>query len=131
MVPEVSTCPKLCLTAPAGIQLNAVWVVTYGLGHCALPLNPYEYTAVRLIRNESATVPTAIPPISDSEKRNQRPKMPLMAAPASGSRGTSQMYLYIDLWTLVLGLCEMSKAKGPRPKTFLHHFIKSISSTQI
>src|ERR1043166_3534964 len=73
------------------------------------------------MRNESATVPTAIPPISFSGKRNQRPKMPLMAAPASGSRGTSQMYLNIrsnvqcrmsnvrrrtfdfGLWTLDLG----------------------------
>src|SRR5262249_41922874 len=36
-----------------------------------------------------------MPPISFSEKRNQRPKMPLMAAPASGSRGTSQINLYI------------------------------------
>src|SRR5690242_420471 len=49
-----------------------------------------------LIRNASATEPTAIPPITFSEKRNFRPKRPLMAAPASGSRGTSQMYLYIS-----------------------------------
>src|SRR6267378_3281630 len=47
------------------------------------------------MRNDSATVPTAIPPTNFSGKRNHRPKMPLMAAPASGSNGTSQMYLYI------------------------------------
>src|ERR1051325_4835714 len=37
-----------------------------------------------------------MPPMSFSEKRNFRPKRPLMAAPSSGSRGTSQMYLYIS-----------------------------------
>src|SRR6266436_6924486 len=52
--------------------------------------------AATLIRNERATDPTAIPPINFSGKRNHRPKMPLIAAPASGSNGTSQMYLYID-----------------------------------
>src|SRR2546423_14242769 len=57
--------------------------------------NPNEKTAVRLIRNERATEPTAIPPISFSGKRNQRPKMPFSAAPASGRSGTSQMYLYM------------------------------------
>jgi hypothetical protein len=31
-----------------------------------------------------------------SEKRNFRPSRPLMAAPIRGSRGTSQMYLYIE-----------------------------------
>src|SRR5437764_14225359 len=64
------------------------------------------------MRNESATVPTAMPPISFSEKRNQRPKMPLMAAPIRGSRGTSQMYRYIGLWSLVFVLIQ-----GQRPKT--------------
>src|SRR6476660_4628356 len=48
------------------------------------------------MRKASATDPTEIPPINRSEKRNCRPKRPLMAAPASGSRGTSQMYLYIS-----------------------------------
>src|SRR6476660_8514500 len=48
------------------------------------------------MRKASATDPTEIPPINVSEKRNLRPKRPLMAAPSSGSRGTSQMYLYIS-----------------------------------
>src|SRR5262245_3400093 len=48
------------------------------------------------MRKASATEPTAMPPINVSEKRNLRPKRPLMAAPSSGSRGTSQMYLYIS-----------------------------------
>src|SRR6266436_902228 len=52
--------------------------------------------AARLIRNDSATVPTAMLPINFSGKRSHRPKMPLIAAPASGSNGTSQMYLFID-----------------------------------
>src|ERR1043165_7218122 len=48
------------------------------------------------MRKASATDSTAIPPIKPSEKRNFRPKRPLIAAPASGSRGTSQMNLYIS-----------------------------------
>src|SRR5690242_2037443 len=48
------------------------------------------------MRKASATEPTAMPPMSVSEKRNFRPKSPLIAAPTSGSRGTSQMYLYIS-----------------------------------
>src|SRR5262245_26459775 len=35
-------------------------------------------------------------PINFSGNRNQRPKMPLIAAPASGNSGTSQMYLNIS-----------------------------------
>src|ERR1043166_67782 len=37
-----------------------------------------------------------MPPINFSEKRNFRPSRPLMAAPARGNNGTSQMYLYIS-----------------------------------
>src|SRR3954469_16814626 len=36
-----------------------------------------------------------MPPTSFSEKRNLRPMRPLIAAPASGNRGTSQISLYI------------------------------------
>ena len=60
------------------------------------PDKAYQYTAATLIKNASATLPTAIPPINFSGKRNRRPKMPLIAAPISGSRGTSQMNLYMN-----------------------------------
>src|ERR1041385_4951577 len=72
------------------------------------------------MRNESATVPTAMPPISFSEKRNQRPKMPLTAAPASGSRGTSQMYLYISLECGVRGLELKKDSRLQTPDSPLH-----------
>src|SRR5215203_5856680 len=52
-------------------------------------------TAARLMRNASATEPTPMEPTSRSEKRNRRPSSPLTAAPNSGRRGTSQMYLCI------------------------------------
>src|SRR4030095_8837691 len=71
------------------------------------------------MRNESATEPTAIPPMRFSGKRNFRPSRPLMAAPISGRRGTSQMYLYIGLWTwafaVIFGTLK-SKAKDQIPK---------------
>src|SRR6185436_14226001 len=49
-----------------------------------------------VIRKDSAIEPAAMPPISFSEKRNFRTRSPLMAAPARGNNGTSQMYLYIE-----------------------------------
>src|SRR4026208_2003647 len=48
------------------------------------------------MRNASATGRTPMPPTNVSEKRNLEPKRPLIAAPSSGSRGTSQMYLYMS-----------------------------------
>jgi hypothetical protein len=47
-----------------------------------------------------------------------------MAAPIKGSSGTSQMYLYIELWSLDSGLGNpfglvTSKTEGQRPKTVL------------
>src|SRR5258705_5097160 len=60
-----------------------------------------------------------MPPMSCSEKRNLRPKKPLMAAPMSGSKGTSQMYLYIlvlGLWSLVFARRSLT-AKDLSPKT--------------
>src|SRR4030095_10226329 len=72
------------------------------------------------MRKESATEPTAIPPISRSGKRNLRPKSPLIAAPTSGSRGTNQMYLYMfGIWRSVFGLGPWAfalKVKDQRPK---------------
>src|SRR5688500_2677085 len=47
------------------------------------------------MRNASATDPTPIEATTRSGKRNLRPNSPLMAAPNSGRRGTSQMYLCI------------------------------------
>src|SRR5215212_8598827 len=81
------------------------------------------------MRKASATEPTAMPPITGSEKRSFRPSNPLIAAPRSGSRGTSQMYLYIlRLWSLVFGLrssvfglwsslFRLLPLQGLRPKT--------------
>src|SRR5687768_12288557 len=76
--------------------------------------------AATLMRNESATEPTAMPPISRSEKRNLRPKRPLIAAPRSGSKGTSQMYLYIR--SLDFGLLDfgLRSYKDQRPKAKGH-----------
>ena len=59
-------------------------------------IDDVENAPASLIKNAKATDPTAMPPITPSEKRNFRPKRPLMAAPSSGSRGTSQMYLCIS-----------------------------------
>src|SRR5437868_3409125 len=61
------------------------------------------------MRKARATEPTAIPPMSCSEKRNFRPNSPLTAAPSRGSRGTSQMYLCIYV---VLVLCTWCFVRG-------------------
>src|ERR1700748_2666695 len=68
----------------------------YGFGARALPPKPYEATASRLISNASATDEIATAPTTVSEKRSRFPSNPLIAAPASGSRGTNQMYRYIS-----------------------------------
>src|SRR5258705_6140305 len=60
-----------------------------------------------------------MPPMSCSEKLNLRTKKPLMAAPMSGSKGTSQMYLYIlvlGLWSLVF-CTPVPSCKDLSPKT--------------
>src|SRR6266478_4828018 len=59
--------------------------------------------AARLMIKASATEPTAIPPISRSEKRNFRPKRPLIATPISGKRGTNQINRCISFRLQVRG----------------------------